>query len=169
MARRLSYSARYTQSAEKLYQAQSIKQYWDDMMAGFQMISPHCEVDSFVSDETGIRVVLKQTIGRDQLPALAQTVMKKDMVITRNIHYDAYGETTAGTYDASIPAGPGSLSGVVSLFATDTGATLRTTSEAKVYLPFIGGKLEQLMLVNLVDLWRGEGEVTENYLKTKHA
>ena len=82
MARRLSYSARYTQSAEKLYQAQSIKQYWDDMMAGFQMISPHCEVDSFVSDETGIRVVLKQTIGRDQLPALAQTVMKKDMVIT---------------------------------------------------------------------------------------
>ncbi len=32
-------------------------------------------------------------------------------------------------------------------------------------LPFIGGKLEQLMLVNLIDLWRGEGEVTADWLE----
>ena len=77
MARRLSYSARYKHPAEKLYQAQSTRQYWDDMMAGFQMISPHCEVASFTSDETGLKVVLKQTIGRDQLPPLAQTVLMR--------------------------------------------------------------------------------------------
>ena len=59
MARRLSYSARYSHPVEKLYEAQSTKQYWDDMMAGFQMISPHCEVEDFRSDETGLRVVLK--------------------------------------------------------------------------------------------------------------
>ncbi len=50
------------------------------------------------------------------------------------------------------------------LFASDGGSTLRTTSEAKVFLPFIGGKLEQLMLVNLVDLFRTEAEITADWL-----
>ena len=91
--------------------------------------------------------------------------MKKDMIIPRNVHIDSYSEETTGHYDASIPAGPGSLKGVTSLFPTATGSTLRTSSEAKVFLPFIGGKLEQLMLVNLRDLWRGEGEVTADWLE----
>ncbi|KSU58839.1 DUF2505 family protein [Gordonia sp. JH63] len=166
MARRLSYSARYTQSAEKLYQAQSIKQYWDDMMAGFQMISPHCEVDSFVSDETGIRVVLKQTIGRDQLPALAQTVMKKDMVITREETLGPFDpDNTKGTYNASIPAGPGSLNGWQELFPTENGGcTIRRTSEAKVFVPFVNGKLEQMILINLVDLFRAEAEYAKDWV-----
>ena len=167
MARRLSYSARYTQSAEKLYQAQSIKQYWDDMMAGFQMISPHCEVEDFRSDETGLRVVLKQTIGRDQLPALAQTVLMKDMVITREESFGPFDpDNTKGTYNASIPAGPGSLNGWQELFPTETGCTIRKTTEVKVYIPFVNGKLEQMMLVNLVDLFRAEAAATLRWLNS---
>lgn len=166
MARRLSYSARFTEPAEKLYQAQSTKQYWDDMMAGFQMISPHCAVDSFVSDETGLRVVLKQTIGRDQLPALAQTVLMKDMIITREESFGAFdADLTKGTYNASIPAGPGSLNGWQELFPTETGCTIRKTTEVKVYIPFVNGKLEQLMLVNLVDLFRAEAEYAADWVK----
>ncbi|MGV9709203.1 DUF2505 domain-containing protein [Gordonia sp. NPDC003424] len=166
MARRLSYSARFTEPAEKLYQAQSNKQYWDDMMAGFQMISPHCSVDSFVSDETGLRVVLKQTIGRHQLPAIAQTVMMKDMVITREESFGAFDpDLTKGNYNASIPAGPGSLNGWQELFPTDTGCTIRKTTEVKVFIPFVNGKLEQLMLVNLVDLFRAEAEYAADWIK----
>ncbi|WP_168701350.1 DUF2505 domain-containing protein [Gordonia paraffinivorans] len=165
MARRLSYSARYPQPAEKLYEAQSIRQYWEDMMAGFQMISPHCEVASFSSDETGIRVVLKQTIGRDQLPPLAQTVMKKDMVITREERLGPFDpDNTKGTYSASIPAGPGSLNGWQELFATEEGATIRRTSEAKVFVPFVNGKLEQMILINLVDLFRAEAEYAKDWI-----
>lgn len=166
MARRLSYSARYTQSAEKLYQAQSIKQYWDDMMAGFQMISPHCEVASFTSDETGLKVVLKQTIGRDQLPPLAQTVLMKDMIITREESFGPFDpDNTKGTYNASIPAGPGSLNGWQELFPTENGGcTIRRTSEAKVFVPFVNGKLEQMILINLVDLFRAEAEYAKDWV-----
>ncbi len=110
MARRLSYSARYAHPVEKLYEAQSSRQYWDDMMAGFQMISPHCEVEDFRSDETGLKVVLKQHIGRDQLPPIAQTVLMKDMVITREESFGPFDpDNTKGNYTASIPAGPGNL------------------------------------------------------------
>ncbi|MCX2963313.1 DUF2505 domain-containing protein [Gordonia sp. Z-3] len=166
MARRLSYSARFTHPAETLYQAQSTRQYWDDMMAGFQMISPHCAVDSFTADETGMKVVLKQTIGRDQLPALAQTVLMKDMVITREETFGAFDpDNTKGDYTASIPAGPGSLQGWQELFPTETGCTIRKTTEVKVFIPFVNGKLEQLMLVNLVDLFRAEAEYAADWVK----
>ncbi|MCF3939231.1 DUF2505 domain-containing protein [Gordonia tangerina] len=166
MARRLSYSARFTHPAETLYQAQSTRQYWDDMMAGFQMISPHCAVDSFTADETGMKVVLKQTIGRDQLPALAQTVLMKDMVITREETFGAFDpDNTTGDYTASIPAGPGSLQGWQELFPTETGCTIRKTTEVKVFIPFVNGKLEQLMLVNLVDLFRAEAEYAADWVK----
>ncbi|GAB88935.1 DUF2505 domain-containing protein [Gordonia rhizosphera] len=166
MARRLSYSARFTEPAEKLFQAQSTLKYWEDMMAGFQMISPHCEVDSFVSDETGMRVVLKQTIGRHQLPPLAQTVLMKDMVITREESFGAFDpDLTKGDYTASIPAGPGSLNGWQELVPTETGCTIRKTTEVKVFIPFINGKLEQLMLVNLVNLFRAEAEYAADWVK----
>lgn len=74
MARRLSYSARYPYPAEQVYAAQSTPRYWDEMMAGFEMFSPKCEVVDFACDDSGLKVVLRQTIGRDQLPSLAQTV-----------------------------------------------------------------------------------------------
>ncbi|GAA4641301.1 DUF2505 domain-containing protein [Gordonia humi] len=165
MARRLSYSARYEHPAEKLYQAQMQRQYWDDLMEGFRELTPISHVEEFDSGSGGMRVVLQQTLTRDMLPSIAQTVMKKDMIITRVETLDAYDPArTAGTYTASIPAGPGSLTGDQELFDTETGCTIRKTTEVKVYLPFINGKLEQLMLVNLVDLFRGEAEFTADWV-----
>ncbi|GAC70157.1 DUF2505 domain-containing protein [Gordonia soli] len=165
MARRLSYSARYTHPADQLYQALSTRQYWDDLMKGFRDLTPQSDVDSFVTDDGGLRVVLKQTLTRDQLPAIAQTVMMKDMVITREESFGPFdAEKATGEYTASIPAGPGSLTGVQELFPTDTGCTIRRTTEVKVFIPFVNGKLEQLMLVNLVDLFRGEAEFTSDWV-----
>lgn len=165
MARRLSYSARYPYPAEQVYAAQSTPRYWDEMMAGFEMFSPKCEVVDFTSDDSGLKVVLRQTIGRDQLPSIAQTVLKKDMIITREESLGIFDpDVTKGDYTASIPAGPGSLKGWQELFSTDNGCTLRKTSEVKVFVPFIASKLEQLMLVNLVDLFRAEAAYAKDWI-----
>ena len=160
----MNYSARFTYSTEQVYAALSSRDHWDARIEEMKKNS-HNELISFEVGESGIDVVMHHIIPKTELPDIAQTVMKKDMIITRNVHIDSYSEETTGHYDASIPAGPGSLKGVTSLFPTATGSTLRTSSEAKVFLPFIGGKLEQLMLVNLRDLWRGEGEVTADWLE----
>ncbi|MBD0022032.1 DUF2505 family protein [Gordonia pseudamarae] len=165
MARRLSYSARFPYPAEQVYQAQSTARYWDEMMAGFEMFSPKCEVVEFTSDDLGLKAVLRQTIGRDQLPPIAQTVLKKDMVITREESLGIFDAgITKGDYTASIQAGPGSLKGWQELFPTDTGCTLRKTTEVKVFVPFIASKLEQLMLVNLVDLFRAEAAYAKDWI-----
>lgn len=165
MARRLSYSARYPHSAEKVYQAWTMPEFWDAQMQEFRKLTPMSEVKSFTHDENGVRVELVQNLPRHELPAIAQTVMKKDMIITREEFLGPYNpEQTEGTYTASIPAGPGSLTGVQILTPTENGSTMRRTTEVKVFIPFINGKLEQLMLVNLVDLFREEAEFYSKWI-----
>ena len=179
----MNYSARFTYSTEQVYAALSSRDHWDARIEEMKKYS-HNELISFEVGESGIDVVMHHIIPKTELPDIAQTVMKKDMIITRNVHIDSYSEETTGHYDASIPAGPGSLKGVTSLFPTATGSTLRTSSEAKIFeygrhlqriLPQVRiavahgqmseHQLEQLMLVNLRDLWRGEGEVTADWLE----
>ncbi|MFI1465380.1 DUF2505 domain-containing protein [Nocardia carnea] len=164
MARRLDYSARYPlHTTKEVYAALTNRDYWEARMVEMRKYSPN-EVVSIDASEDGIDVVLHHILPREMLPEVAQTVMRKDMVITRKESYGPFGPEVEGTYSASIPAGPGSLTGTMRLFPTDTGCTMRISSNAKVFIPMMGPRLEQLMLVNLVDLFRAEAEVTQQWL-----
>ncbi|GAC56933.1 hypothetical protein GOHSU_14_01000 [Gordonia hirsuta DSM 44140 = NBRC 16056] len=165
MARRLSYSARYDFAPELLYRAQTERCYWQELADGFRMLTPVSELAEFSSGPEGMRVVLTQAIPRNMLPPLAQTVLAKDMMITRTETLGAWDpEQTRGDYSASVPAGPGSLTGRQVLVRTESGCTMRKTTEVKVYIPFINAKLEQLMLLNLVDLFRAEAEYSKSWV-----
>lgn len=52
----------------------------------------------------------------------------------------------------------------MTLFESAPGCTLRTSSEAKVNLPFVGGKLEEMILANLVEVFRTESAITADWL-----
>ncbi|AXK87545.1 DUF2505 domain-containing protein [Nocardia farcinica] len=166
MARRLDYSARYPlHTTAELYEALSSRDYWEARVEKMRELTPGNEVVSLDVDESGIRVELRHILPREMLPEIAQTVMRKDMVITRKESWGPFDAAeSVGKYSASIPAGPGSLGGTIKLFPTETGCTMRFSSEAKVYIPMVGPRLEQLMLVNLVDLFRGEAEETVRWL-----
>ncbi|WP_415394621.1 DUF2505 domain-containing protein [Rhodococcus globerulus] len=166
MARRIDYSARYQHSPEQVYEALTDRGYWD---ARVEEMRKHSEnrVEHFEVSDSGIELVLHHVLPRTDLPDIAQTVMRNDLIITRTESYSPFGDTVTGTYEASIPAGPGSLTGTMELFGTETGCTLRTSSEAKVHIPFVGGRLEELMLTNLVDLFRTEAQVTATWLAAR--
>lgn len=164
MARRIDYSARYQYTVPQIYAAMSNPDYWEARVEEMRQYSPN-HVEKFHADSNGIEIELQHILPRTELPDIAQAVIRKDMVITRKESYSALGDEVTGTWNASIPAGPGSLGGTVRLFSTDTGSTLRTSSEAKVYIPMVGPKLEQLMLVNLVDLFRAEAAATVTWLE----
>ena len=132
-------------------------------MVEMRKYSPN-EVISIDASDDGIEVVLHHILPRDVLPEVAQSVIRKDMVITRKESYGPFGAEVEGRYSASIPAGPGSLTGTMDLFPTETGCTMRISSNAKVFVPMVGPRLEQMMLVNLVDLFRAEAEVTQLWL-----
>lgn len=164
MARRLDYSARYPLHTPKdLYAALSNRDYWEARIEEMRKYSPN-EVVSIEASDESIEVETRHILPRDTLPEVAQSVMRKDMVITRKESYGPLGPEVEGKYSASIPAGPGSLTGTTKMFATDTGCTLRFSSEAKVFIPMLGPKLEQLILVSLVELFRAEAELTQVWL-----
>ncbi|MFD0365154.1 DUF2505 domain-containing protein [Nocardia sp. GCM10030253] len=169
MARRLDYSARYPlHTTKELYAALSNRDYWEARVTEMRKYSENEVVRHEVSD-SGIEIVLHHILPREMLPEIAQAVMRKDMVITRKESYGPFNEDeVVGKYSASIPAGPGSLGGTIRLFPTDTGCTTRFSSEAKVFIPMVGPRLEQLMLVNLVDLFRAEAEETVRWLEEQN-
>ncbi|WP_406233731.1 DUF2505 domain-containing protein [Nocardia sp. NBC_01009] len=169
MARRLDYSARYPlHTTKELYAALSNRDYWEARVTEMRKYSENEVVSHEVSD-SGIEIVLHHILPREMLPEMAQAVMRKDMVITRKESYGPFNEEeVVGKYSASIPAGPGSLGGTIRVFPTDTGCTARFSSEAKVFIPMVGPRLEQLMLVNLVDLFRAEAEETVRWLEEQN-
>ncbi|MBF6182950.1 DUF2505 domain-containing protein [Nocardia otitidiscaviarum] len=164
MARRLDYSARYPlHTTEEVYAALSSRPYWDARIEEMRKYSPN-DVVNLTAGDDGIEVVLRHVLPRDMLPPMAQTVMRGDMTITRTEHYGPFGPEVHGTYTAEIPNGPGTLGGKLHLFPTEIGCTLRISSRAQVHIPFFGTKLEQLLLVNLIDLFRAEAEMTQRWL-----
>ncbi|WP_328406658.1 DUF2505 domain-containing protein [Nocardia sp. NBC_00403] len=169
MARRLDYSARYPlHTTKELYAALSNRDYWEARVTEMRKYSENEVVSHEVSD-SGIEIMLHHILPREMLPEMAQAVMRKDMVITRKESYGPFNEEeVVGKYSASIPAGPGSLGGAIRVFPTDTGCTARFSSEAKVFIPMVGPRLEQLMLVNLVDLFRAEAEETVRWLEEQN-
>ncbi|MGQ4596956.1 DUF2505 family protein [Nocardia sp. R6R-6] len=170
MARRLDYSARYPlHTTKELYAALSSRDFWEARIEEMRKYTPGNDVAELAAGDGGIDVELRHVLPREMLPEIAQTVMRKDMVITRKERYGPYAaDEITGKYSASIPAGPGSLGGTIRIFPTETGCTMRFSSEAKVFIPMVGPRLEQLMLVNLVDLFRAEAEFTVQWLAEHH-
>ena len=98
--------------------------------------------------------------------------MPVDMIITRKQHFDPLRprRRTArkGTYSASIPHGPGSFGGEYFLTETDTGSQLRLASVCKVYIPFVGGALEDLILHHIKQLFDAEEAFTADWVSKHH-
>ncbi|WP_067568645.1 DUF2505 domain-containing protein [Nocardia acidivorans] len=168
MPRRLDYSARYPlHTTKEVYAALQNRDHWEARIAEMRKHSPN-DLVRLEAGDNGIEVETRHVLPRESLPDLAQAVMRKDMTITRTERWNAFGPEVTGEYTTYMPGGPGSLEGTMRLFPTETGCTLRTSSFATVQLPFLGRKLEQLMLVNLIDLFRAEAEVTQLWLDQQH-
>jgi hypothetical protein len=164
MARRLSYSARFpTFTSKDVYRVLGDRAYWDARIDEMRKYSPG-DVLSFHVDDDGIEVGLRHVLPREYLPDMAQAFQRGDMTIERFERFGPYGPETHGSYTATLPGAPGDLGGSMRLFETDTGSTLRITSACKVNMLFMGARLEQMILVNLIDLFRIEADFTNAWL-----
>lgn len=171
MSRRTVSTVNFPAPAEKIYQDFASRDYWETLMSAYGWLTPVSEIHTFTVTDNGIDVVLKQNLPRIYLPPIAQKVMLTDMVITRVQHFAPFDHrkgSAMGSYSASVPAGPGSFTGVCTLTDTDQGSQLKLSSTCKVYIPFIGGKLEDLILYHLSDLFRVEEGFIADWISKHH-
>jgi hypothetical protein len=167
MSRRLDYTVKFDAPAEKIYQDFTSRRYWETLMDAYQSVTPLSEITHFHCGDDGTAIVFTQTLPRAYLPAIARAVMPVDMIITREQHFAPYDQRrnrASGHYSASIPAGPGHFGGRYLLADTDTGSQLKLASVCKVFIPFIGGKLEDLILSNIALLFEAEAAFTADWI-----
>ena len=171
MARRMDHRISFGAPAEKVYQDFTSRNYWETLMDAYRFLTPQSEITTFRSDDSGTDIVFKQNLPRAYLPPIARSVMPADMIITREQHFDPYdhsGRRGNGTYRASVPHGPGHFGGRYLLTEAGCGSTLRLTSVCKVYIPFIGGALEDLILHHIKALFDAEEAFTADWIAKHH-
>jgi hypothetical protein len=168
MPRSFDMSTDYAAAVEAVLQAFSDEQYWLARLA-----------DSGADDSTldsidlggpsgadgSIDVVTTQVLRADRMPAVVTQFHRGDLRIRREERWEpiSNGSATA-TVTGSILDSPASLTGTAVLEPESGGARLTFRATVEVRIPLVGGKLENFIGSQLVDLLIREQRFTTTWI-----
>jgi hypothetical protein len=171
MTPRLDYTVAFDAPAEKIYLEFASPQYWEMLMDAYRHLTPVAEVRRFRADGAGVDVLVRHNVPQAYLPPVAQNFIQGDMIINRVQHFGPFDHESAhaaGGYGASIPHGPGRLTGHTVLADVGTGSELRMSTRCRVNIPIFGGRLERLILANIRLLFDAEAAFVANRIGQRH-
>jgi Protein of unknown function (DUF2505) len=166
MPRSFDMSTDFRVSVEKVLQAFSEEQYWlarladsgadDTTLDSMQLGGPS-------GDDGSIDVITTQVLRADRLPGVVTQFHRGDLRIRREERWEPVtnGSATA-TVTGSILDSPASLTGTAVLepVAETGGARLKFRATVQVNIPLVGGKLENFIGNQLVELLIAEQRFT---------
>lgn len=165
MPRSFDMSTDYPASVEAVLQAFSDEQYWlarlDDSGAD------HSTLDSMdVTDDGTIDVITTQVLRPDRMPAVVTQFHRGDLRIRREERWEPIVDGCAtATVTGSILDSPASLTGTAVLEPVDRGgARLKFRATVEVKIPLVGGKLENFIGSQLVELLIREQRFTTTWI-----
>lgn len=166
MSRRLEYTLAFDAPAEAVYAGYASNEYWQALMDRYDELTPgKSDITEFRSDRHGIEVEFRQVLPRAELPAILRPVIPLDMAITRRQCFGPLeGHGASGHYSASVAHVPGRLDGRYELSGVPSGSLLRVESTCKVSMPLIGGKLEDMVLHTVNDVFTVEEAFTADWI-----
>ncbi|WKG04446.1 DUF2505 domain-containing protein [Mycolicibacterium sp. HK-90] len=166
MSRRRQTTMVFDAPAETVYAAYARREYWQAMMDRYDDLTPgKSDLTAFRSDERGIEVEFRQVLPRAELPPILRSVIPLDMAITRRQYLGPFDpDGVNGQYAASVSHAPGRLDGRYVLTGAGAGSRLRADSTCKVPMPLVGGKLEDMVLQSVNDVFTIEGAFTTEWI-----
>jgi Protein of unknown function (DUF2505) len=161
MPRSFDMAAEYEGSVEQVHRAFSDEQYWLERLADSG--ADHYSLDSMTVDANGIDVVTTQTLRVDRLPGVVTQFHRGDLSFVREETWSPIrdGQATA-TVKGSIRNAPATLTGTAALgpAESDGGSRLEFKATVEVRVPLVGGKIENFIGSQLVDLLIAEQRFT---------
>jgi hypothetical protein len=154
-------------SVSNTYRAFTSPEYWQDLVK-VHADNALTELTHFASDPGGTSVIFTHTMTKEQLPPIIAALVPLRLTVTREQHWDPFDTSTnsaQGRYAARVPGGPLDFRGTYALTATDSGSQLELQSECKVKIPLVGGKIEELLLNGLRNLFDGERDFTIEWIR----
>ncbi|HEY8371838.1 MAG TPA: DUF2505 domain-containing protein [Pseudonocardiaceae bacterium] len=111
------------------------------------------------------RVVLRQGIPSDRLPSFVRTLVPGHLVIEREETWQRDGETARGAVHATVPGAPATIGGTMEIAPAGPDACRSEVRlRVEVSIPFIGGKVEKVIIDQLRRLLTAENEFTTDWL-----
>ena len=154
-------AAEYEGSVEQVHHAFSDEQYWLARLtdSGADVYS----LDAMTVNGDGIYVKTTQTLRSDRLPGVVTQFHHGDLSFVREETWTPVrdGQATA-TVDGSITDAPATLRGTAGLAPAKSGAGSRLAFKAtvQVNVPLVGGKIENFIGSQLVELLIAEQRFT---------
>jgi Protein of unknown function (DUF2505) len=165
MPRSFDMSTDYAEAVEAVLRAFSDEQYWLARLADSG--ADDTVLDSMdVTDDGTIDVITTQVLRADRMPAVVTQFHRGDLRIRREERWEPIvdGSATA-TVTGSILDSPASLTGTAVLEPLDDGgARLKLRATVEVRIPLVGGKLENFIGSQLVELLIREQRFTTMWI-----
>jgi hypothetical protein len=166
MPRSFDMSADYGGTVEQVHRAFSDESYWLARLADSG--ADDATLDSMrVGDDGSIDVITTQVLRSDRLPGLVTQFHRGDLCIRRE---ETWGPVTGGsahaTVTGSILDAPVGLTGtaVLAPLAETGGARLTFRATVEVRIPLVGGKIENFIGSQLVELLIAEQRFTTMWI-----
>ncbi len=168
MPRSFDMSTDYAAAVEAVLQAFSDEQYWLARLADSGADDSTLDSINLGGPSGGdgsIDVVTTQVLRADRMPAVVTQFHRGDLRIRREERWEpiSNGSATA-TVTGSILDSPASLNGTAVLEPESGGARLKFRASVEVRIPLVGGKLENFIGSQLVDLLIREQRFTTTWI-----
>ncbi len=154
-------AAEYEGSVEQVHRAFRDEQYWLERLADSG--ADDYSLDSIAVDANGIYVKTTQTLRADRLPGVVTQFHRGDLSFVREETWSPIrdGQSTA-TVAGAIRDAPAALTGaaVLAPAKSDTGSRMDFKVAVEVRVPLVGGKIENFIGSQLVDLLIAEQRFT---------
>jgi hypothetical protein len=169
MPRSFDMSTDYGASVEEVLRAFSDEQYWLARLADSGVDDAtldSMQIGGSSGDDGTIDVITTQVLRSDRLPAVVTQFHRGDLCIRREERWDPITNgSAAATVTGSILDSPASLTGTAVLEPVDSGgARLMFRATVEVRVPLVGGKLENFIGSQLVDLLIAEQRFTTMWI-----
>jgi hypothetical protein len=161
MPRSFDMATEYEGSVEQVHQAFSDEQYWLARLADSG--ADDYSLDRLAVDGQGIDIVTTQRLRADRLPGVVTQFHRGDLSLVRQEAWTPIRDgQAAATIKLTIIAAPATLSGTAVLAPAKSGGGSRLEFKATVQVdvPLVGGKIENFIGSQLVDLLIAEQRFT---------
>jgi hypothetical protein len=153
MPRSFDMATEYGGSVEQVHLAFSDEQYWLARLADSG--ADDYSLDALTVNGQGIDIVTTQRLRSDRLPAVVTQFHRGDLALVREEKWSPIrDEQSSATIQLTIVGAPATLSGDATLAPAKSGGGSRLDFHATVAVnvPLVGGKIENFIGSQLVDL-----------------
>lgn len=165
MPRSFDMAADYDGTVDQIHRAFGDERYWLERLAWSG--ADHVTLDSMIAGADGaVEVITTQTLRADRLPGVVTQFHRGDLSFVRTERWaPIVGGCATAAVNGLIPGAPATVTGSGVLAAAGAGSRLEFKATVEVRIPLVGGKVENFIGSQMVDLLIAEQQFTTAWIR----